>query len=103
MSFNNSGHVGPEAMDTLWAAQNAQSRVDFAWRASHVMSVVAKRILTTYYGRKPDYSYFAGCSNGGREAMMEAQRYPDDFDGIVAGAPALWITAGVTRVREAGG
>lgn len=98
VSFNNSGHVGPEPMDTLWAAYAPQLREDFAHRASHVTAIVAKEILATYYGRKPDYSYFIGCSNGGREAMMEAQRYPDDFDGIVAGAPALWITAGVTRI-----
>ena len=98
VSFNNSGHVGPELMDTLWAAKAPQLRVDFAWRASHVMAVVAKEILKTYYGKAPEYSYFLGCSNGGREAMMEAQRYPKDFDGIVAGAPALWITAGVTRI-----
>ena len=98
VSFNNSGHVGPEMMDTLWAAKNPQLRVDYAYRAAHVMSVVAKEILTAFYGETPEYSYFVGCSNGGREAMMEAQRYPDDFDGIVAGAPALWVTAGVTRI-----
>ncbi len=98
VSFNNSGHVGPEPMDTLWAAYAPQLREDFAYRAAHVTAVVSKQILATYYGRKPDHSYFIGCSNGGREAMMEAQRYPDDFDGIVAGAPALWITAGVTRI-----
>lgn len=98
VSFNNSGHVGPELMDTLWAAYAPQLREDFAHRGAHVMARVAKEILATYYGKKPDYSYFLGCSNGGREAMMEAQAYPDDFDGIVAGAPALWITAGVTRI-----
>ncbi len=98
VSFNNSGHVGPEPMDTLWAAHAPQLRKDFAYRASHVMAVVGKQILAAYYGAKPAYSYFVGCSNGGREAMMEAQRYPGDFDGIVAGAPALWITAGVLRI-----
>lgn len=98
VSFNNSGHVGPQLMDTLWAAHDPQLRIDFAYRASHVTAVVAKEILAVYYGKKPEYSYFLGCSNGGREGMMEAQRYPDDFDGIVAGAPALWITGGVTRI-----
>lgn len=98
VSFSNSGHVGPEPMDTLWAAYAPQLREDFAHRAAHVTAVVAKEILAIFYGKKPDYSYFVGCSNGGREAMMQAQRYPDDFDGIIAGAPALWITAGVTRI-----
>ncbi len=98
VSFNNSGHVGPELNDTLWAAYDPQLRIDFAFRAGHVMAVVGKRILKAYYGQAPDYSYFIGCSNGGREAMIEAQRFPDDFDGIVAGAPALWISAGVTRI-----
>lgn len=98
VSFNNSGHVGPEGMDTLWAAYAPQLRIDYAYRASHVMAVVGKEILEKYYGQKPEYSYFIGCSNGGREGMIEAQRYPDDFDGIIAGAPALWITSGVTRI-----
>jgi feruloyl esterase len=71
---------------------------DFAYRAAHVVALASKQILSVYYGRPPQYSYFLGCSNGGREAMMEAQRFPDDFDGIVAGAPALWITAGVVRI-----
>lgn len=98
VSFNNSGHVGPEGQDTLWAAYAPQLRIDYAHRAAHVMSLVAKEILATYYGQKPDYSYFIGCSYGGREAMMEAQRYPDDFDGVIAGAPALWINSGVVRI-----
>jgi len=98
VSFNNSGHVGPDARDTLWAAYAPQLRADFAYRASHVTARVAKEIIARFYGEAPAYSYFMGCSNGGREAMMEAQRYPDDFDGIIAGAPALWITPGVVRI-----
>ncbi|MCW2338591.1 feruloyl esterase [Sphingobium sp. B2D3A] len=98
VSFNNSGHVGPDARDTLWAAHAPQLRADFAYRAAHVTARVAKEIIARFYGRKPAYSYFMGCSNGGREAMMEAQRYPEDFDGIIAGAPALSITPGVVRI-----
>ena len=63
--------------------------IDFGWRAVHEMTVAAKRIATAFYeaGTEAD-SYWNGCSAGGRQAMKEAQRFPDDFDGIVAGAPA---------------
>ncbi len=80
------GHEG--ANDGSWAADNPQAQIDFAYRGMHVTSQVAKAILAKFYGQAPRYSYFDGCSDGGREGLMEAQRYPDDFDGILAGAPA---------------
>jgi feruloyl esterase len=80
------GHQGLN--DGSWAAGNPQAQIDFAYRGVHVTSQVAKQIIKTFYGKSPAYSYFDGCSDGGREAVMEAQRYPDDFDGIAAGAPA---------------
>jgi poly(3-hydroxybutyrate) depolymerase len=80
------GHQGLN--DGSWAAGNPEAQIDFAYRGVHVTSQVAKAIITKFYGRRPAYSYFTGCSDGGREALMEAQRYPDDFDGIAAGAPA---------------
>jgi feruloyl esterase len=61
---------------------------DWGWRATHEMTVAAKEIIHAYYGRAPERSYFYGCSTGGEQAMMEAQRFPDDYDGIVAGAAA---------------
>lgn len=61
---------------------------DWGWRATHEMTVAAKQIIRAYYGREPERSYFYGCSTGGEQAMMEAQRFPDDYDGIVAGAAA---------------
>ncbi|MFI5893332.1 tannase/feruloyl esterase family alpha/beta hydrolase [Actinoplanes sp. NPDC051513] len=80
------GHQGQN--DGSWAAGNPQAQIDFAYRGVHVTAVVAKEIIKRFYGRSAAYSYFDGCSDGGREAVMEAQRYPDDFDGIAAGAPA---------------
>jgi len=80
------GHQGLN--DGSWAAGNPQAQIDFSYRGVHETAKVAKAIITAFYGRQPVYSYFDGCSDGGREALMEAQRYPGDFDGIAAGAPA---------------
>lgn len=66
-----------------------QKRIDFAYRSVHITSIAAKAIIQAYYGQAAKYAYFNGCSDGGREALMEAQRFPDDFDGIIAGAPAM--------------
>jgi len=65
-----------------------QKRIDFAYRGNHATALVAKALIKAFYGRGPRYSYFMGCSDGGREALMEAQRFPEDFDGISAGDPA---------------
>ena len=66
--------------------------VDFAYRAIHEMTVKSKEIVKTFYGNAPSRSYFVGCSTGGRQGLMEAQRFPADYDGIVAGAPANYWT-----------
>ncbi len=71
-----------------WATGHPEKLVDFGYRAVHETGLQAKAIVRAFYGKDPARSYFAGCSDGGREALMEAQRYPQDFDGIVAGAPA---------------
>ncbi len=76
----------------VWAT-DPQLKVDFGYRSEHVFALAAKAITTAYYGAAPKYSYYDGCSDGGREALMEAQRYPGDFDGVLAGAPAFNQTA----------
>ncbi|KAK4052359.1 hypothetical protein OIV83_002161 [Microbotryomycetes sp. JL201] len=71
-----------------WAYNNPEALIDSGYRAIHFAAVAAKSITAKYFGKKADYSYFIGCSNAGRQGLVEAQRFPDDFDGILAGAPA---------------
>ena len=81
---SNLGHVGGAS---TFAVGHPERVVDYAHRADHVVSVFAKAVVNAYHGHGPARSYFHGCSNGGHQALMEAQRYPDDYDGIIAGAP----------------
>ena len=83
------GHVGGNG---AWALGRPDLVTDFAYRAIHEMTVKAKTIVERFYGRLPRRSYFVGCSTGGRQGLMEAQRFPADYDGIVAGAPANFWT-----------
>ncbi|WP_053846319.1 tannase/feruloyl esterase family alpha/beta hydrolase [Streptomyces sp. NRRL B-24085] len=83
-----------DALDTSWAL-NSTGQVDtallknFASRSQHEAAVVGKEVVDAVYGRRPSYSYFTGCSTGGRQGYMEAQRHPDDYDGVLADAPAV--------------
>ena len=86
------GHKG-SVTQAAWALNNLERQVNFGFLAVHRTAEVAKAIVRSYYGSNETRAYFSGCSNGGRQALMEAQRYPDDFDGIVAGAPAYDFTA----------
>lgn len=85
------GHTG-DSGDARWALGHPEKIVDFAYRAIHQMTLVGKAMATAFYGDTPKQSYFSDCSNGGRQALMEAQRFPDDYDGILAGAPANYWT-----------
>ncbi|HZV18072.1 MAG TPA: tannase/feruloyl esterase family alpha/beta hydrolase [Sphingobium sp.] len=80
------GHPSTEVWDNSWAA-NADAATDFAYRAINRMTVAGKALVKSYYGRAQDRAYFNGCSTGGRMALMEAQRFAEDYDGIIAGAP----------------
>lgn len=75
-----------------WALGQPQRIIDFGYRAVHQTALRAKEIVQAFYGRKHDYAYWNGCSEGGREGLMEAQRFPEDFDGVLAGAPAQYFT-----------
>jgi feruloyl esterase len=79
------GHTGGSGS---FALGHPEKIADFAFRAVHETAVKAKALIATYYGRGPRLSYWEGCSTGGRQGLMSAQRYPEDFDGIIAGAPA---------------
>ena len=85
MSATDMGHSG---MGAEWGLDDGP-RADFAHRSQHITALAAKALTQAFYGQTPAYSYFNGCSDGGREALMEAMRYPDDFDGIIAGAPVM--------------
>jgi hypothetical protein len=79
--------MGHSGQSSAWTT-NAQQQADFAYRGQHITTLAAKKLIKAYYGQTQRYSYFVGCSDGGREALMAAQRYPADYNGIVAGAPA---------------
>lgn len=81
------GHAA-DGENVQWAKGHPEKLIDYGHRAIHLMTVNAKAIVKAYYGEAPKRSYFASCSNGGRQALMTAQRYPEDYDGIIAGAPA---------------
>jgi feruloyl esterase len=80
------GHQGGQG-GAAFALGHPEKLIDFAYRAVHEMTVISKAVIAAYYEQPARLSYFVGCSTGGRQGMMEAQRFPDDYDGIVAGAP----------------
>ena len=84
--------MGHRGEDGLWAYNNLPAKIDWAYRGPHVVAIVGKVITERFYQQAPKKSYFSGCSTGGRLGMVEAQRFPWDFDGIIAGAPPLSFT-----------
>jgi hypothetical protein len=86
-SSTDTGHKAP-ATEAGWALGHYEKIVDFAWRSIHETAEKSKAVIYSYYGQPAKHAYFSGCSNGGRQALVEAQRFPADYDGIIAGAAA---------------
>jgi feruloyl esterase len=84
--------TGHATRDGSFALGHPEKLIDFSYRAVHEMTIAAKAFVRAFYGRPQRWSYWEGCSTGGRQGLKEAQRYPDDFDGIIAGAPANYMT-----------
>ncbi|KAJ9139070.1 Carboxylic ester hydrolase [Pleurostoma richardsiae] len=84
------GHNSTTA-DLVWAHNNPEKQIDWGWRALHGSVKIGKKLTAAYYGRSIKYSYYSGCSTGGRQGMKEMQIAPDSFDGVLVGAPA-WYT-----------
>jgi hypothetical protein len=89
MAQTNTGHDALKEPQASFVLSNPQKAIDYAYRAVHLTATTAKRVANEYYSKPVAYSYWNSCSNGGRQGLIEAQRYPDDFDGIVANAP--WV------------
>ena len=106
-SSTDTGHTGGSA---AFALGHPEKLIDYAYRSEHEMAVASKAIVRAYYGADPTWSYFNGCSTGGRQALVEAERYPADFDGIIAGAAAnpksgldswrMWIAQAMLKDKE---
>ena len=88
----NGGHDSALGFDGLWARNAPDLQEEFAWRGNHVVTLAAKAITAKFYGRPIAHSYMAGCSKGGQAVLMEAERFPDDFDGLIAAAPVYDYT-----------
>ncbi|MEO8313260.1 MAG: tannase/feruloyl esterase family alpha/beta hydrolase [Pseudomonadota bacterium] len=95
------GHTSASGADTTWMHGNPIALTDFSHRAVHLMTVLGKQTIEKYYGEAPSHSYFQGCSTGGRMGLMEAQRYPQDYDGIIAGAPVYSLLVQTSPVVRA--
>lgn len=91
-AYTNTGHDARRQPGASFAHNDLQKTIDYLFRAVHLTSLRARELIGSFYGRPPEYAYWDGCSMGGRQGMVSAQRFPEDFDGIVAGAPAFDFT-----------
>jgi hypothetical protein len=95
----NAGHDARKEPGASFVMSNPQKAIDYAYRAVHLTAMTAKAITATYYARSVAHSYWYSCSNGGREGLIEAQRYPQDFDGVVVNAPCVSQTGSTIGAR----
>ena len=98
VASTDTGHATTNGRDAQWAMGHAELLIDFAYRGLHITTEHAKAVVHAFYGQPATRSYYVGCSTGGRQGLMEAQRFPDDYDGLIAGAPA----ANWTRFQAGG-
>ena len=91
---NDLGHKGT-TYDNVWAIDDIPSEIDFGFRATHVAAIVGKVLTEKYYGKPHKYSYFVGASTGGRQALVAVQRFPEDYDGVIAGEPGMGPPGGL--------
>jgi hypothetical protein len=107
-SSTDTGHRG-RSTDSTWAVNHPEKQADFDYRAVHETALTSKALIQAFYNSAPTRSYFSSCSNGGRQGLMEAERYPTDYDGIMAGAPAThfgfktFISGDFTAFQKRGG
>lgn len=101
---NDRGHAGrddrgaPFGGDGSWALGHPEKIIDWSYRAEHVSAVATKVIVAAYYGQAPEQAYFESCSSGGQQAIMAAERFPADYDGIIAAAPAIRMNYSMANV-----
>jgi feruloyl esterase len=101
VGVTDTGHQSVHRSDASWAqSKPGEEEINYAFLGVHLATVVAKEIIKKYYGDAPNYSYFSGCSNGGREAMWEVTKYPDDYDGVLAGTPFSNFNGWVMKLIE---
>jgi feruloyl esterase len=107
-SSTDTGHRG-RSSESTWAVNHPEKQADFDYRAVHETAQTAKALIQAFYDSAPTRSYFSSCSNGGRQGLMEAERYPTDYDGIMAGAPAThfgfktFVTGDFAAFQKRGG
>ena len=92
LASDNEGHLSRSRLDGLWGKDDPALRTVFGYSSEHSLAQLAKAVIRDYYGQAATHTYYDGCSDGGREALIEAERYPTDFDGILAGSPVLDAT-----------